>query len=332
VAIVVAVSPRTRVIAIVAAAAATAAVATVGATVLASSGDTKAPDRPTGPREGAPPLILDLGVRDDAEARELRRAAGLVAHGKRAEAARAFARSSSLEAEVGAAIAAWPEGTVERLEQLARTHPRSALVQLHLGLARFWARQDAAAVTAWRAAERVEPDSASAVRAGDVLHPNMARGLPVFVPAFEPPPSLAKLAPAAQLATLKAGAQRDVEGRLLYGVALQRLGRPVSARREFDAALAAAPRNPEANVAAAVVRFDKDDPSRAFSRLGPLARRFPRAPTVRFHLGLMLLWMGRVDEARRQLERARAVGPKTPIGREAARFLSRLGGIGGRTE
>ena len=316
-------SPRTRVIAIVASLAATAAVVTVGATVLASSNAEKPEARPAGPRAGAPPIALDLGVRDDAEARTLRRAASLHARGRRAQAARMFERSSSVDAKVGAAIASWPDRTVERLQALERSYPTNALVKLHLGLARYWRRENAAAVAAWRAAERAEPDSASAVRAADFLHPDIAPGLPVFVPGFSAPRSFDRLTPKQQLAALWRSS-RSVRGKLLYGVALQRLGKPLSARRQFDEAAALAPSNAEAQVAKAVARFDKDDPSQAFSRLGPLTRRFPRAPTVRFHLGLLLLWIGRVDEAKLQLERARALGPRTTIGREANRFLERL--------
>ena len=315
-----------RVIAIVASAAATAAVVTVGATVLASSGETKKASPSAGLRRGAPPILFDLGVRDDPEARALRRAAELHARGRRAEAARIFDRLSSLDADVGAAVAVWPEGTLVRLDRLARRHPRSPLVPLHIELARFWARDDAGAVRAWRTAARIGPDTASGVRADDLLHPNMARGLPVFVPTEAAGSRLAGLSPREQLDALRRGS-RTVQGRLLYGVALQRLGKPLSARRQFDEAAALAPRSAEAQVAAAVARFDKDDPSRAFSRLGPLTRRFPRAPTVRFHLGLLLLWIGRVEEATTQLERARALGPRTPIGREANRFLTRLKGV-----
>jgi tetratricopeptide (TPR) repeat protein len=317
------VSPRARVVAIVASLAVTAAVVTVGATVLASSGSEERETAPSGPRAGAPPLLLDLGVRADREAQQLRQAASLYARGQRAEAARIFEPLNSVEADVGAAIAAWPNGTVDRLQALVRSHPTNALVRLHLGFARFWSRQDAAAVAAWRAAERVEPDSASAVRAGDVLHPEVARGLPIFVPSFDVAPAVARLSPAQQLDALWRGS-RSARGKLLYGVALQRLGKPLSARRQFDEAAALAPANAEAQVAAAVARFDKDDPSRAFSRLGPLSRRFPRAPTVRFHLGLLLLWIGRVDEAKRQLAQARKLGPRSPLGREANRFLDRL--------
>ena len=315
-------TPRARVTAIVASLAATAAVVTVGVTMLASSGaETREPAR-AGPRPGAPPVVLDLGVRDDPEARALRGAARLHARGRRREAGRIFERLNSVEADVGAAISAWPDGTLERLAVLARRHPANALVRLHLGFARFWTRDDAAAVAAWRAAERVDPDSASAVRAGDFLHTDMPPGLPVFVPSSGGGAPRG-LSPRQQLDALWRGS-RTARGKLLYGVALQRLGKPLSARRQFDEAAALAPRSADAHVAAAVARFDKDDPSRAFSRLGPLTRRFPRAPTVRFHLGLLLLWIGRVDEAKSQLERARSLGPRTRIGREANRFLERL--------
>jgi hypothetical protein len=45
---------------------------------------------------------------------------------------------------------------------------------------------------------------------------------------------------------------------------------------------------------------------------------------VRFHLGLLLLWIGDLEDARRQLRLARDAGPETALGREAARFLRRL--------
>jgi Flp pilus assembly protein TadD len=133
-----------------------------------------------------------------------------------------------------------------------------------------------------------------------------------------------RLAPAAQLAALERNARgRDVRAKLLYGLALQRLERPLSARRQYSAAARLAPRNPEALVADAVGRFDKAHPERAFSRLGPLTRRFPRAATVRFHLGVLLLWLGQLKEARRQLNAAAAMA-NSPLAREAKRLLTRL--------
>jgi len=284
-------------------------------------------------RSGNPPLELDLGIRNDREALALRRAQRLYANRKVQQASAVFGRYRSVGARVGAAMADWPGSTVRRLEALSRDYPRSAVVRLNLGFALVWARDSARALAAWRAAERVQPDSPAAVRAGDLLHPGFNRGLPTFVPSFGPPSSLARLSPSRQVRVLARRARgADVRAKLLYGVALQRLGRPISAEREFRQAAALAPADPDAQVAAAVGRFDKDHPERAFSRLGPLTRTFPHASTVRFHLGLLLLWLGQVQEGTRQLRLALAEGPSSPLGREAAQYLRRLRAIGGKLQ
>ncbi len=319
-------SPRLRVIVVVALAAAAAAGVTVGVTELTATGTGGTPDV-VKPRPGAPPLGLDLGVRTDPEAVALRRAAVLYERGRRREAGLIFSRYDSLQARLGAAFASWPE-SLDAVRALARGHPHSGIAQLDLGLAFFWAGRNADAVEAWRAAARVDPDSASAVRAGDLLHPNFAQGLPIFVPSFGPPSALARLSPPAQLGYLADRARTgDVRDKLLYGIAVQRLGRQLSAEREYAAAAALAPADAEAQVAAAVGLFDKDHPERAFARLGPLVKTFPHAPTVRFHLGLLLLWTGRVEQAKRELQLARTEGPRTPLGREAERFLLRLASL-----
>lgn len=314
---------RARLYAIVAACAVAAAGLTVGVTLATR---TPTPKRPAG-QAGSPPLVLDFGVRTDREAVALRRAANLYNAGKKGQAARTFGRYGSVDAEVGAALAAWPGGFA-RLAALARDHPQSAVAQLHYGLGLYWRGDVPAAKAAWRAAREAQPDTPYALRAEDLLYPNFPRGLPTFVPSFRAPAILARLSPPKQLAYLERLARTGGErGRLLYGVALQRLGRQVSALREFEAASALAPRDSEPKVAAAVARFDKADPSRAFSRLGPLARRYPKSQSVRFHLGLCLLWLGNLSQARQELRLARDLGPRTQLGVEAAKFLDQLAGI-----
>ncbi|HEU0304679.1 MAG TPA: tetratricopeptide repeat protein [Gaiellaceae bacterium] len=316
-------SPRTRVSLVVAAAAIAAAGVTVAATSLMS---TDLPDQPgLAPRDGVPPLVLDLGVRTDPQARALRRAVGLHRRGRLQEARRIFARYGSVEAEVGEALSDWPQG-VERLRELARDRPRSGAAQLALGLAAFWEGDLEAARAAWARAKAAEPDTQYAIRAADLLHPELpVPGLPTFVPSFPSPGALGRLSPPRQLAFLRRRARGgDAQDHLLYGAALQRLGRPLSARREFATAHALVPEDPDALTASAVGLFDKDRPADAFSRLGPLARRFPKAATVRFHLGLLLVWMGRVEDARRQFRLAREVEPGSIPARQAAAFLRRL--------
>jgi tetratricopeptide (TPR) repeat protein len=317
------VSSRARVYMVVTACAVAAAGLTVGITLATR---TPTPKRPA-VQVGAPPLVLDLGVRTDPEAIALRHAANLYNAGSRRQSAEIFDRYRSLEAEVGAALAAWPAG-YDRLSALAKAHPDSALAELHYGLGLYWRGNVAAAKAAWRDARRGQPDTSYALRAEDLLYPSFPRGLPTFVPSFPSPAPLDRLPPPKQLAYLEQLAASGGErGKLLYGAALQRLGHQVSALREFENAARLRPNDPEPQVAAAVARFDKADPSRTFSRLGPLARRYPKSQSVRFHLGLCLLWLGSVKQARQELRLARDLGPRTQLGDEASRFLVTLGKI-----
>src|SRR5262249_52265541 len=153
------------------------------------------------------------------------------ARGDTKGAAALFAKHDSLEAKVGAALAEWPNGTLARLEQLAKLYPDEAVVQLHLGLARLWSNEGDP-VEAWRAALDAEPDTPYAVVAGNLLHPDVPRGLPAFIPSFSAPVSITQLPPARQLEALRVAAEHGgVREQLLYGVGLQRVGRPVSAGR-----------------------------------------------------------------------------------------------------
>ena len=309
--------------AIVAACAVGAAGLTVGITLATR---TPTPKRPPG-QSGSPPLVLDLGVRTDPEAVALRRAANLYNAGKHGQAAQIFDGFRSPEAKVGAALSAWPGGFAE-LATLAQDRPKSAVTQLNYGMGLFWRGDVPAAKTAWRSVRKTHPDTAYAERAEDLLHPNFPRGVPTFVPSFPSPAVLDRLSPPKQLAYLeRLAATGGARGKLLYGVALQRLGRRISALRQFEQAAALAPMDPEPQVAAAVARFDKADPSQTFSRLGPLAQRYPKSQSVRFHLGLALLWLAEVNQARKELRLARDLGPRTRLGGEAQKFLDSLAGI-----
>lgn len=317
-------SARRRIVLAVAAVAA-AAVAVVAAAVVSSNGDSTTTTTPAPePREGRPPLSFALGFRTDAEAQDLARAAAAYQRGDSKAAAALFAKHGSLEAKVGSALVTWPDGSLDRLEQLAKLYPGIAVVQLHLGLARLWANEGDA-VAAWRSTIEAEPDTPYAIVAGNLLHPQLPRGLPAFIPSFAASPEITRLPPAHQLEALRRAAERGgVRERLLYGVGLQRVGRPVSASRVFGQAARRAPGDVEALVADAVGRFDKDAPERAFGRLGPLTRTYPNEPSVRFHLGVLLLWTGRIEPAKRQFRLAARSQPGSPLAREAARYLETI--------
>jgi tetratricopeptide (TPR) repeat protein len=325
-------SSRARIIVIAGAAACLAAGGTVALAVITSNGKGGNESKPV-PLSGAPPLALDLGVRTDPEATSLRRAERLYSSKRRAAAGRIFNRYDSPAAQIGAAFSAWPGSSLATLQRLEQEHPQDSLVLLHLGYANLWAGDTEQATAAWRRATSAQPDTMSAQRADDALHPGFPPGEPLFVPSFAPPARLARLSPPRQFELLaKDAAKQDAHAKLLYGVALQRLGRRISARRQYDAAARLEPGDPETQVAAAVGRFDKSKPSAAFSRLGPLTKRYPHAATVRFHLGLMLLWLARAQpgalaEGKRQLRLARKEQPDSPLAREAKRLLAGLEGV-----
>jgi tetratricopeptide (TPR) repeat protein len=311
---------RERVVAIVALAAAGAVAATVGITYLQTRGESTTPrGSVTKPRAGAPPLELDFGLRDDAEARALARAETLYNEHRRAAAAKIFARYDSLEAQVGAAFAAWPAHGLDTMKRLVAANPHSALAELHLGLAYYWSGRNADAAAAFHRTETLQPDTPYALSAASILHPGMPpQPLPLFVPS-SPQPSAPTIAALQRLAR-----GRDVVARIYYGLALQRLGRRVSAERAFAAAAALAPDDPEALTAAAVGRFTKDHPERAFSRLGPLAKRFPRAAVVRFHLGYLLIWIGSRKLAAKELKLVVADAPTSVYARYSRTLLRGL--------
>jgi predicted Zn-dependent protease len=319
------VDARLRTYVLVALAAVGTAALVVGLVAFTRTSPRAAVETSTTTPERAPALVLDLGLRTDPEAVALRRANRLYSAGRRRAAGRIFARYRSVEAQLGAAVSGWPNGTLTRLDELAARHPSSGIVLLHLGLVQVASGKGNAAEAAWRKVLARDPDSEAAVQAESVLHPRFAPGRPPFVPSFGVPAQVARLSPASQLAALERAARdRNVKAKLLYGSALQRLGRPVSAERQFATAASLAPGDPEAQTAAAVGLFSKAKPELAFSRLGPLAPRFPRSQSVRFHLGELLLWIGQLDKAQQELRIARREGPSTPLGRTAAEFLAKL--------
>src|SRR5688572_16904302 len=106
-------SPRARIWTIVATVCAVAVAATVGIVALTR-------DEPSTSAVDPPPLFLDLGVRDDAQARDVRRAAQLYADGRLEDARSIFQRYGFLEAKIGAAFASWPD-TMPALEALPQS-------------------------------------------------------------------------------------------------------------------------------------------------------------------------------------------------------------------
>ena len=204
---------------------------------------------------------------------------------------------------VKAALAKPPKQAALALEPVASGAPRDPVVQFNYGLALFCAGYLDEASGAFRAAKAGGRDTFYEMRADQILHPQFFQPQDGLYPLFQP-------------------TGRDPL--LLRGSIQQRGGHQHSAERLYARAARERPNDAEAQVAAAVGRFDEDDLSASFSRLGPLVRRFPKSQTVRFHLGLLLAWTGQRDEAVRQFRLARALGPGTSLGKQAATFLNGL--------
>src|SRR5262249_58595112 len=174
--------------------------------------------------------------------------------------------------EIMTALANWPHGSVPTLERLGQQHPKSPLVQLYRGIGLLWAGYTNEAEQALEQTKKLGRDTQWEIAADNILHPQYFGGYPVFAPISRNP-------------------------LLQQGSHLQAQGHQHSAERVYQRAARRAPDDDEAQVAAAVGRFDKDNLSASFSRLGPLTRRFPSSQVVRFYLGLLLAWTAQRDQA-----------------------------------
>jgi Flp pilus assembly protein TadD len=209
-------------------------------------------------------------------------------------------------ARIRTAFRNWPHGSLGAMEQLGREYPRDPVVQLYRGVALAFAGYNGDAETVLRRAKSLGRDTIYEIEADDLLHPQYFRGYPVFEPT-RPNPLLER------------------------GSRLQAQGHQRSAESVYLQAVRAHPGDDEARVAAAVARFDKDNLSASFSRLGPLTRRFPRSQAVRFYLGYLLAWTGQRDPAIAQFRKTVALDPGSKLGKSAGQFLASMEKVRTRT-
>lgn len=316
-----------RLVLLVALAALAAAAAVVGATLWQTSGETTVvPGAVTKARSGRPPLQFEFGVNTSQESTTLARAQALYSQGQVSKAGRLFRRYHSPAALIGTAFVDWSSGNgLDRLRQLAARFPKSALVELHLGWADFWSGRNADAGAAWQRAARLGRDSPYGIDAEDALHAGPP-GLPPIVTGLALPKEIANLPAARQIVALeRAAAKPDARAKLLYGVTLWNfLRKPLSARQELAAAAKLAPHDAVVRVAAAVALFSKANPRPAFAHLGPLTAVFPHSAAVEFHLGVLLVYIGEYDKARRHLRASLADAPRSPYAKQARTLLASL--------
>lgn len=202
------------------------------------------------------------------------------------------------------ALAKGPKRAARALEGLAAENPTDPVVQFNYGTALYCAGFDSEAVQAFRKAKRAGRDTRYQVVSDNLLHPQyFSKGYPLFQYSGRDP-------------------------LLIQGQVAQRNYHQETAERLWSRAAELHPNDADAQVAAAVGRFDMDDLSASFSRLGPLVKRFPKSQTVRFHLALLLTWTGQGALAVKEFKAARELGATTALGKEANTFLIRLGSSG----
>src|SRR4051812_5032052 len=152
--------------------------------------------------------------------------------------------ASANVAAVRRALARPPKAAARALEQLELRNPKDPVVQFNFGTVLFCAGFVTEAETAFRQAKKTGYDSYYEIQADQILHPQyFQNGHPIFEPTRAQP-------------------------LLLQGQLLQRRGKQHSAEKLYARAARLQPGDDEAQVAAAVGRFDEDDLSASFSRLG----------------------------------------------------------------
>lgn len=201
-------------------------------------------------------------------------------------------------AAVRAAMALPERAAARKLAVLAQAYPADPVVQFNDAVVLECAGFLPDAVAAYERARKTGFDTYYEVQSDVLLHPQYFQqgGYPPF--------------------------QYSGHDRLLVQGAVAQQGyHQHTAEKLWARAAAQEPGSDVAQVAAAVGLFSMSDPSKAFSHLGPLVKRFPRSQSVRFHLGLMLTYLGETKQARLELQKAAALGAETVLGRQARRLL-----------
>lgn len=273
--------------------------------------------------------VLDQATRRTGATGDLflaRGAAELAARDVRAAGA-SFERAAALgddRATIALAFTTWdarqPDRTIELIRAAERRNP-SAFAQYHEAVAVLWAGRAAEAQDLLLALrDREAEPSFYRTKADDLLHPGYEAGYPSFVPQTARTTSIADLVERAKARPDDVATLRELGTVLLVG------GRRADAATAFRRALALDPEDIETRVALAVATFDKDDPSASIGQIGPLVRDRPRDPLPRFHLGVLLGWIGERDLARSEF---RQVVESDPGGRYAVFAREAMDSLGG---
>lgn len=196
-----------------------------------------------------------------------------------------------------------PTAAAITLDEVSADVSADPMFQFNYGIALFCAGYIQDAAQAWQTTKTAGRNTFYRMRADELLHPQYFQPADGLYPVFQPVGNNPLLA---------------------RGTRLQREGREVSAEKLFSRAARAHPSDPETLVAVAIGRFDEANLTASLMPLFRLAKRFPKSQSVRFHLGLILAWIGQRTPAKAEFQAALAIDPKTSMGNQAALFLRGL--------
>jgi tetratricopeptide (TPR) repeat protein len=301
----------------------------------------------TEPLQGRPPLVYDLPARylvEGTPAARVRRleaigdpasdaslalalAGALLDAGRERAAVQRLDEAAALlgpddpRVQVGRALAAYRDGNPQRaddlLAALAADRASDPLPTFERGLVLLFAG-DTERAREWLARARdLDREGFYGVRADNVLHPGIAPGYPPWFASRD----LAR-GPVAALRRKAQAAPGDPDAQLALAAALQADGKRRGAREAAALAVAADPDDLDAQVAVAVLGFDKDRPAAAVGALGTILRGDRSRVEPRLHLALLLSWIGRREQAREQFRLAAQADPDGRLGK-LARELGR---------
>jgi tetratricopeptide (TPR) repeat protein len=309
-------SSRGRRIALVAAVALIAGGGTAAALLLGSDGAGGGATEAREPFRGVPPLAFPL----PPEARRDRVERVLGGALRRPAAALDELRALPLDdrrVRIALAVAAYRrDDSGAALEALARLPADDPAVAFHTGLVLLWAGRVDDAEAALVRARDADRYGFYGFQAERVLFPGYLPSLPAYMPP-EPVESLRAARRATRLRPDDPGAW------LGLAAALPATRRPEALQAARRAA-ELAPRRLSPRIALAVLAFDKADPSASISTLGGLSAESAPSAELRFHLGLLVLWIGNREQARDQFEQARDIDPGGRYGEAAGRLLEAL--------
>jgi tetratricopeptide (TPR) repeat protein len=283
-----------------------AAAIAVALTTGGGGSDTPTVPAQTTPFAGSPPLSIDLPGHPRSAAAQVR------------AAEREFP-AGDVRISVARAIEGYSRNGADATIAALRALPRDqAVVSLHLGLAEIWAGRRSAGLADLKRTRVLDPYGFYGSLADDTLHTEQRPGYPLYIEPPGMPSGNAK-----QLRRLAAQQPNRSDVWLALAYQLQRSDH-VEAIADARRALELDPTGVSPRVAVAVLGYSKDDPSKAFSVLGPLSQQASDTTEIRFHLGELLYWLKQDTDAEAQWRQVEQDSPDSVYGLLSAQLMSKI--------